>query len=75
MLARQFPWPIEFHEAALETARADQPQAEMAFAEYLRALYARHQPIWWCRWGLQRRSFCVGIRRLVSPDADPHWRD
>ncbi len=43
-LARQFPWPIEFHEAALETARADQPQAEMAFAEYLRALYARHQP-------------------------------
>jgi len=43
-LARQLPWPIEFHEAALETARTDQPQAEMAFAEYLRALYAQHQP-------------------------------
>ena len=43
-LARQLPWPIEFHEAALETARADQPQAETAFAEYLRALYAQHQP-------------------------------
>ena len=43
-LARQSPWPIEFHEAALETARADRPQAETAFVEYLRALYAQHQP-------------------------------
>ena len=43
-LARELPSPIEFHEAALETARADQPQAETAFAEYLRALYAQHQP-------------------------------
>ena len=43
-LARESPWPIEFHEAALETARADQPQAERAFVEYLRALYAQHQP-------------------------------
>jgi len=43
-LARQLPWPIEFHEAALETARADQPQAETAFAEYLRALYAKRPP-------------------------------
>ena len=43
-LVQQSPWPIEFHEAALETARADQPQAETAFAEYLRALYAKHPP-------------------------------
>lgn len=43
-LAQLLPWPIEFHEAALETARADQPQAETAFAEYLRALYARRPP-------------------------------
>jgi ABC-type uncharacterized transport system substrate-binding protein len=43
-LARQLPCPIEFHEAALETARADQPQAETAFAEYLRALYAGQPP-------------------------------
>lgn len=43
-LAQQAPWPIEFHEAALETARADQPEAEAAFAEYLRALYAWHPP-------------------------------
>lgn len=43
-LAQQAPWPIEFHEAALETARADQPEAEAAFAEYLRALYARQPP-------------------------------
>ena len=43
-LARQLPWPIEFHEAALETARADQPQAETAFVEYLRALYAQRPP-------------------------------
>lgn len=43
-LAQQLPGPIEFHTAALETARADQPQAETAFAEYLRALYAKHPP-------------------------------
>jgi signal transduction histidine kinase len=43
-LAQRFPGPIEFHEAALETARVDQPQAETAFAEYLRALYAQHPP-------------------------------
>lgn len=43
-LAQLFPWPIEFHEAALETARTDQPQAETAFAEYLRALYAGRPP-------------------------------
>src|SRR5512134_1829904 len=43
-LARQLPWPIDFHEAALETARADQTRAETAFVEYLRALYAQHPP-------------------------------
>jgi signal transduction histidine kinase len=43
-LARQLPGPIEFHEAALETARDEQPQAERAFAEYLRALYAGRPP-------------------------------
>jgi signal transduction histidine kinase len=43
-LVRQLPFPIEFHEAALETARVAQPQAETAFAEYLRALYAEHRP-------------------------------
>lgn len=43
-LAQRFPGPIEFHEAALETARADQPQAERAFTDYLRALYGQNQP-------------------------------
>jgi signal transduction histidine kinase len=43
-LARLLAGPVEFHEAALETARVDQPEAERAFAEYLRALYARHPP-------------------------------
>jgi signal transduction histidine kinase len=43
-LARQLPEPIEFHEAALETAREDRPQAEAAFADYLRALYAAQPP-------------------------------
>jgi signal transduction histidine kinase len=43
-LVQQLPWPIEFHEAALETARSDQAQAEPAFAEYLRALYAGRRP-------------------------------
>jgi signal transduction histidine kinase len=43
-LAQMFSGPIEFHEAALETARVDQPRAETAFVEYLRALYAQHPP-------------------------------
>lgn len=43
-LTEQLHWPVEFHEAALETARADQPEAETAFAKYLRALYAVRQP-------------------------------
>lgn len=43
-LAQQSPAPIEFHEAGLETARLGEPQAEVAFAEYLRALYARRKP-------------------------------
>ena len=43
-LLRQWPSPIEFHEPAVETAREDEPQAELAFAEYLRALYAQSPP-------------------------------
>jgi len=43
-LAQQWSGTIEFHEAALETARVDQPQTEVAFAEYLRALFAQRQP-------------------------------
>ena len=43
-LARRLPAPIEFNETAVETARKDEPQAELAFAGYLRALYARDEP-------------------------------
>ena len=66
-LAQQLPWPIEFHEAALETARADQPQAEAAFAEYLRALYAGHRPDLVVPVGRRRRSFCGGIEPGCFP--------
>lgn len=43
-LVKQVRGPVEFHDAALETARESAPQAELAFAEYLRALYTRKQP-------------------------------
>jgi len=43
-LARQLGSPVEFHDAALETARENAPEAESAFAQYLRALYANRQP-------------------------------
>lgn len=43
-LTQQLQAPVEFHEPALETARQNQPQAELAFAAYLRELYAARQP-------------------------------
>lgn len=43
-LLRQFPAPIEFHESAVETARENEPRAEAAFVEYVRALHLRSPP-------------------------------
>ncbi|MCE9612877.1 MAG: PAS domain-containing sensor histidine kinase [Lentisphaerae bacterium] len=43
-LAQQLPAPLEFHEAALDTARAEAPEAEAAFAAYLHTLYAKREP-------------------------------
>ncbi|HOW64318.1 MAG TPA: hypothetical protein P5186_14915 [Candidatus Paceibacterota bacterium] len=43
-LARQWQTAIEFHESALETARNEESRAELAFVDYLRALYAKQPP-------------------------------
>jgi len=43
-LAQQSPTPIEFYEASQGTFRGDPPQADVAFAEHLRALYGEHPP-------------------------------
>ncbi|HOY57013.1 MAG TPA: histidine kinase [Verrucomicrobiota bacterium] len=43
-LTQQLQAPVEFHEPSIETARENQPQAELAFAAYLRQLYAARQP-------------------------------
>jgi signal transduction histidine kinase len=68
-LARQLPWPIQFHEAALETARADQPQAETAFAQYLQALYAQHQPDLVVPVGAPAAQFLCRYRASLFPQA------
>ena len=43
-LAHQLQVPIGFHEATLGASRAGDPQAEAAFAQHLRTLYAARQP-------------------------------
>jgi hypothetical protein len=42
-LYRQSPWPLDIHDHSLITARFSDPNAELAFVEYLRALYAKHR--------------------------------
>lgn len=43
-LARHLQAPVEFHNAAVETARQGEPEAEAAFADYVRAMHSRHPP-------------------------------
>jgi len=39
-LNRQSPWPLDIHDHSLITARFSDKNAELAFVEYLRALYS-----------------------------------
>jgi signal transduction histidine kinase len=43
-LQRQSPWPLDLHEHSLVTARSSDENAEVAFVDYLRALYAKNPP-------------------------------
>lgn len=43
-LERQSPWPLDIQEHALVTARTSDDNPEVAFVEYLRALYSNRQP-------------------------------
>ena len=43
-LERQSPWPLDIQEHALVTARTSDDNPELAFVEYLRALYSNRQP-------------------------------
>lgn len=40
-LIRQSPWPMDITDHSLVSARSDDPDAEAAFVEYLRALFAK----------------------------------
>jgi len=42
-LGRQSPWPLDLHEHSLVTARFSDESVEVAFVEYLRALFAGHR--------------------------------
>jgi signal transduction histidine kinase len=42
-LNRQSPWPLDLHEHSLVTARFSGESAEVAFVEYLRALFAERR--------------------------------
>lgn len=43
-LDRQSPWVLDVQEHSLVSARSDDPKAELAFVEYLRALYSVNLP-------------------------------
>jgi hypothetical protein len=43
-LNRQSPWPLDFQEHSLVTARNDNGAAEAQFVRYLAALYAQRPP-------------------------------
>jgi len=66
-LAQQSPVRIEFHEAALETPRLGEPQAEAIFADYLRALYARHKPDLVVPIGAPASQFWLRHRAVLFP--------
>jgi ABC-type uncharacterized transport system substrate-binding protein len=44
-LYRQSPWPLDIHDHSLITARFSDENAELAFVEYLRALYSERRPL------------------------------
>ena len=44
-LYRQSPWPLDIHDHSLITARFSDPNAELAFVEYLRTLYSESRPL------------------------------
>src|SRR4029450_3258094 len=41
-LGRQAPWPLEIFDHMVLTARVRDQNADLAFVEYLRALYTKH---------------------------------
>src|SRR3954451_24658881 len=43
-LDRQSPWTLDVQDYSLVSARSDDPKAELAFVEYLRALYSGNPP-------------------------------
>src|SRR5262245_21680720 len=44
-LYRQSPWPLDIHDHSLITARFSDPNAELAFVEYVRTLYSESRPL------------------------------
>jgi signal transduction histidine kinase len=66
-LAQQSGMSILFHEASLGTSRADDAQVEVAFAEYLRALYMGRPPDLVVPVGAEAAQFWWRHRRDLFP--------
>jgi signal transduction histidine kinase len=68
-LERQSPWPLDIQEHALVTARASESHPEIAFVEYLSALYSKRQPDLIVSIGAPAAAFVQRHRKLLFPNA------
>lgn len=66
-LDRQSPRPLELQEQTLATARSDAPEAEAAFVEYLRVLYANRPPHLVLTIGAPAANFAQNYRAKLFP--------
>jgi signal transduction histidine kinase/ABC-type uncharacterized transport system substrate-binding protein len=68
-LERQSPWPLDLQEHALVTARASESRPEIAFVEYLSALYSKREPDLIISIGAPAAAFVQRHRKLLFPNA------
>jgi signal transduction histidine kinase len=68
-LDRQSPWPLDVREHSLESARSGDPNPELPFVQYLRALYAEHVPDLIVAVGAPAAAFVRRHRQQLFPKA------
>jgi signal transduction histidine kinase len=66
-LDRQSPWPLDIQDFSLITARTQDDNAEIQFAEYLRALFSHHGPDILVAFGAPAAAFVQRHRAELFP--------
>ena len=68
-LERQSPWPLDITEQSLVGARFNDVNPDAPFAEYLRALFAKHPPDLIVSIGAPAAAFVQRYRQYIFPNA------